>query len=313
MKRSSRVAGGFTIIELLTVVAIIGLLIGLLLPAIAGVKRRALKTAEVNNIRQVGTAWQTYASSNNGAALPGYISEATQASWGVVWDYEDGRRMPRDIAATYPWRLAPYLSDTLHTYTFHLDNDDFDLDDDSVRREIALAPPFGYNAYYVGGWWQSANAMLCDHAVSRPLYDEDGVVARFVDQIDRPVEMVVFCSSSVLKPDEYHDYSKIERGAHMVVPPFLADQPMWGIGTGGEAGAGGGGAAVGGESVSILDVYVETAVPIGRYNDRPAIYFADGHTDTPYAGELFSPNNWLARVPDDGNSGQGHTILPWTQ
>ena len=56
----------FTLVELLVVIAIIGLLAGLSFPAISGSMAKAKSSECVNNLRQIGTAMNLFASENNG-------------------------------------------------------------------------------------------------------------------------------------------------------------------------------------------------------------------------------------------------------
>ena len=60
----------FTLLELLTVLAIIGILAALLLPALAAAKNRACTLGCLNNLHQQSTAWHLYASDNDDAAAP---------------------------------------------------------------------------------------------------------------------------------------------------------------------------------------------------------------------------------------------------
>ncbi len=57
---------GFTLVELLVVIAVLGLLAALLLPALAASKERSKGTACMANLRQIGIAIRAYADDNSG-------------------------------------------------------------------------------------------------------------------------------------------------------------------------------------------------------------------------------------------------------
>lgn len=59
-------ARAFTLVELLVVIALIGILAALLLPALGGAKARSLATACTSNSKQLAVAWRLYADDNAG-------------------------------------------------------------------------------------------------------------------------------------------------------------------------------------------------------------------------------------------------------
>src|SRR5438093_8793333 len=61
---------GFTMIELLLVIAVIVVLASIAYPTFIGIQERARATKDMNNLRQIGIATQLYLNDNDGA-LPG--------------------------------------------------------------------------------------------------------------------------------------------------------------------------------------------------------------------------------------------------
>jgi prepilin-type N-terminal cleavage/methylation domain-containing protein/prepilin-type processing-associated H-X9-DG protein len=80
---------GFTLIELLVVISIIGVLVGLLLPAVQAAREAARRVQCVNNLKQLGLGLSTYESSL-GAFPPAYVGDprASGSAFGV--GYPDG-------------------------------------------------------------------------------------------------------------------------------------------------------------------------------------------------------------------------------
>jgi prepilin-type N-terminal cleavage/methylation domain-containing protein/prepilin-type processing-associated H-X9-DG protein len=73
----SRVGAAFTLIELLVVIGIIGILAGLLLPALARTKEKGRSINCVNNLKQIGTAMFMYVN-DSGFYPPGHVAGVTE-------------------------------------------------------------------------------------------------------------------------------------------------------------------------------------------------------------------------------------------
>ena len=140
--------GGFSLIELLVVVAIITTLAGMLLPALSRAKSQVKFITEINSAKQLMLAWQMYADDNHDYVLPGY-------RYGYNAKDRRGEEIGHPINARYPWRLAPYLANNFEILYVNRNRSllhEFAQDDeDSYTYAASVFPSLAINSIFVGG------------------------------------------------------------------------------------------------------------------------------------------------------------------
>ncbi len=161
----SRTRRGFSLTELLVAIGLVVVLLSLVLVALRAVRNQSDRSALGASLRQMSQAFATYHADNNGALLPGYLSQAaSQDRVGARVRDAGGQDISgTEDAAPYLWRLAEYLDD----WTIAMAGYSTGLKDEFVREVgegimgggsagdtalgAARAPAIGMNTIRVGG------------------------------------------------------------------------------------------------------------------------------------------------------------------
>ena len=151
-----RFSRGFTLTEVVIVVALIALITALAVPAYGRIRSMARQSREVSALRQVLLAWTSYAGDHEARVLPGYLPglPASQANGEAIPPEAFGSGVT--IAARYPWRLAPYLAWQFRTLYVgdqqaQLEKAELSADPGAALYFASLYPSFGLNSAFVGG------------------------------------------------------------------------------------------------------------------------------------------------------------------
>jgi len=281
---------GFTIVEVLVVIGIIAVLASLLFVGLRSALSTANKTRELNSLRNVSLGWTMYAGANSDHLMPGYIEPAVQDTWRLEWRNVRGEVLPAELAAPYTWRLAPYVEYSWEVLVGYRDDGQRELNA-TPEADVAFEPAFGYNALYVGGWWEEATvgattfpAMRYD-LISDPAYR--GMVVRTMGSMQQPDNLVIFAASTEQQPGRFvnSDRGAGVPGFHLASPRIVANETRWQPADGFN---------------NAIDVLVAGPVPNIRHTNSVAVATGDGGVSTLSFDQLADQRRWInsAQGPD---------------
>lgn len=192
---------GFTLIEMLVVIAIIAVLISILLPALSHAKQCAVITGELSAGRQFIQAHTMYSNDFDDRLLPGFASGSMIRRGDVVARDMNGKRLEGETARRYPWRLLPYVNYNLGIlYRDRARIEEFQDRTDDFHYAVSIAPRMGLNHQFVGG---SGDAALHDSPRTRKAYDDlygKNWCIKRVSQARQPSLQLVFASADADDP-----------------------------------------------------------------------------------------------------------------
>lgn len=122
-----RLKTGFTLIELMMVIAIISLLMAILMPSLALVRRKAQGLVCLSQVDQLLASYSLYADDNSDGLVGGNTSNKIYEGrpWSYCWvkppQEEDGTVLPDDQIPTYEQEVRGIVRGHLYTYVKNLE------------------------------------------------------------------------------------------------------------------------------------------------------------------------------------------------
>jgi prepilin-type N-terminal cleavage/methylation domain-containing protein len=192
----------FTIVEMLVVIAVLGILAGIILPAMDSLSSAAYTTHERAAARGLIAGWRQWSLDHSGHLLPGQLDAAAPLPASESPVVFNGTSIPDIARRRWIWRLIPYLDDPVASLWV---NDQRGFWEAAIQGAsdpatgvylTTLHPSFGLNTDFLGGRQSDA----CDTWTLWQFIQsqDDGAAPPFADglaRIRRPADLIAFASS----------------------------------------------------------------------------------------------------------------------
>jgi prepilin-type N-terminal cleavage/methylation domain-containing protein/prepilin-type processing-associated H-X9-DG protein len=206
----------FTLIELFVVIAVIGILLSIAYPTYTSILERAKITKDMNNLRQVGLAIQTYLNDNDQVLPATTIWPGTTATPALYPKYISTRKVfqsPFDNRSSLETDSAP-VSYSINTNMFTVAPGGIERNMAKVvspASTILMAPTYTLDPTNIASWAGTAtsapdlpaggpamtkgthssgtqiNALFCDSHVETLKFDPAAAAGSFQDSISNPL------------------------------------------------------------------------------------------------------------------------------
>jgi len=258
----------FTLVELLVVIAVIGILAGLVLSGVSSAKGKAMRIQCANNVRQLGLALQQFVADYHVYPLNANLHWSDGDEHATTWRtaLEQAALSGRD-----PWALKKLGTNWWHFTVWHcpaVPFSGFTLGTRTSTTNYACSN-YGYNAYGLRRWEDAESLGLGGHKGNR--IPTNSVDSPYLDS--PPVH-----ESEVVNPSEMMAIGEGFVGGNGVIVDTTANRGRLQRTSG------------------LQDIGGSTARSYSRHQGRANTLYCDGHVESPTLRFLFQDTSDAALV-----------------